>query len=182
VRHTGFETRASGEGSSPRCGHGGGDGSNFPRRKWLGRPEDGVEGLDGEVEGGWHARGVKKAYDRATREEGVARRPFSGQRHARGGGPVGARPREGGGGLATACPRAGRPGHECVRSGGGSPGTAAPGHARGRQGKRERWARARETDKWGPSNRGNGAGDRWGRLQCRWFKLNQTELNQFERI
>jgi hypothetical protein len=68
VRHTGFETRATGEGSSPRCGHGGG--SNFPFRKWLGRPEDGVEGLGGEVEGGWRARGVKKACDEAKREEG----------------------------------------------------------------------------------------------------------------
>jgi hypothetical protein len=83
VRHTRLETGATGEGSSPRCGHGGGDGSNFLQRKWLGRLEDDEEGLGGEVEGGWHARGVKKACDRATREEGVARRPFSGQRHAR---------------------------------------------------------------------------------------------------
>jgi hypothetical protein len=50
-------------------------------------------------------------------------------REAKGGGLVGARPREGGGGLATACTRAGGPGHERVRSGGSSPGTAAPDHA-----------------------------------------------------
>jgi hypothetical protein len=81
VRHMGFETGVTGEGSSPRCGHGGG--SNFPWRKWLGRLEDGVEGLSGEVEGGWCTRGVKKACDGVKREEGVARLPFSGRRHAR---------------------------------------------------------------------------------------------------
>jgi hypothetical protein len=70
VRHTGFETEVTRDGSSPRCGHGDGDGSNFPRRKWLGRSEDGVEGLSGEVEGGWRARGVKKACDGVKREEG----------------------------------------------------------------------------------------------------------------
>jgi hypothetical protein len=31
VRHMGFETGATGERSSPRCSHGGGDGSNFRR-------------------------------------------------------------------------------------------------------------------------------------------------------
>jgi hypothetical protein len=117
---------------------------------------------------------------------GVTRRPFSGRRHAReerdgGGGPVGVRPREGGGGgLAMAHARAGGLGHERVRSGGGNPGTAAPCCARGRQGKRERRARVGETDEWGLANRGKGAGDRWGWLHCRWFKLNQTEPNQFE--
>jgi hypothetical protein len=55
VRHTGFETEATGEGSSPRCGHGSGCGSNFLWRKCLRRPEDDVEGLSGEVEGAWHA-------------------------------------------------------------------------------------------------------------------------------
>jgi hypothetical protein len=45
------------------------------------------------------------------------------------------------GGLATERARAGGPRHEHVRSGGGSPGTAAPGRARGRQGKREREGR-----------------------------------------
>jgi hypothetical protein len=42
-----------------------------------------VEGLSGEVEGGWCVRRVKKACDGAQREEGVARCPFSGRRHAR---------------------------------------------------------------------------------------------------
>jgi hypothetical protein len=73
VRHTGFETEATGEGSSPRCGHGGGGVSNIPQRKWLGRPEDGVEGLGGEVEGGWLS----------GERRGVAGHPFSGRRHAR---------------------------------------------------------------------------------------------------
>jgi hypothetical protein len=54
VRHTGFEIGVTGEGSSPQCSHGSG-GSNFPWRKWLGRPGDGMEGLGGEVEGGWRA-------------------------------------------------------------------------------------------------------------------------------
>jgi hypothetical protein len=63
-----------------------------------------VEGLGGEVEGCWRTRGVKKACGRVKRRRGVARRPFSGRRHAReerdgGGGPVGVRPREGGGGA-----------------------------------------------------------------------------------
>jgi hypothetical protein len=78
--------------------------------------------------------------------------------------------------------RAGAPEHERVRSGGGSPRTTAPGRAQWRQGKKERRARAGETDEWGPANRGKGAGDTWGQLQCRLFKLNQIEPNQFERI
>jgi hypothetical protein len=45
--------------------------------------------------------------------------------------------------------RAGAPEHERVRSGGGSPRTTAPGRAQGRQGKKERRARAGETDEWG---------------------------------
>jgi hypothetical protein len=74
-----------------------------------------VEGLGGEVEGGWRVHGVKKACDGAKREEGVPLHPFSGRRHVReerDGGPVGARPRGGGGGLATMRARAGGPGHE----------------------------------------------------------------------
>jgi hypothetical protein len=42
-----------------------------------------VDELSGEVEGGWRARGVKKACDGAKREEGVARCPFSGRWHVR---------------------------------------------------------------------------------------------------
>jgi hypothetical protein len=45
--------------------------------------------------------------------------------------------------------RAGGPGYERVRSGGDSLGTVASGHARGRQGKRERRVRVGETDEWG---------------------------------
>jgi hypothetical protein len=45
--------------------------------------------------------------------------------------------------------RAGGPGYERVRSGGDSLRTVASGHARGRQGKRERRVRVGETDEWG---------------------------------
>jgi hypothetical protein len=57
------------------------------------------------VEGGWCARGVKKVCDGAKREEGVgslgAPLVAGGTRGKRGmgGGPVGVRPREGGGGA-----------------------------------------------------------------------------------
>jgi hypothetical protein len=147
-----------------------------------------MEGLCGEVEGGWCARGVKKVCDGAKREEGVgslgAPLVAGGTRGKRGMGGVrsacGHVKEEGG--LAMAHARAGGLGHERVRSGGGNPGTAAPCCARGRQGKRERRARVGETDEWGLANRGKGAGDRWGWLHCRWFKLNQAEPNQFERI
>jgi hypothetical protein len=104
-----------------------------------------VEGLGGEVEGGWRAHGVKKACNGAKREEGVPLHPFSGRRHVReerDGGPVGARPRGGGGRLATMRARAGGPDTSGVRSGGGSPRTAALGHTRGRQGKREKGEKA----------------------------------------
>jgi hypothetical protein len=124
---------------------------------------------------------------------GVARCPFSGRRHVieerngRGVWSVCGHVKEEGG-LATACAQARGPGHERVQSGGGSLRTAAPDRARGRQGKREREGRGRwrpmsgDDLRWGPANRGKGVGDRWGWLQWRWFKLNQTEPNQFERI
>jgi hypothetical protein len=66
------------------------------------------------------------------------------------GGPGWVHHAEGGGGvLAMARTRARGLRHEPVRSDGGSPRTAAPGRAWGRQGKRERRARAGETDQWG---------------------------------
>jgi hypothetical protein len=52
------------------------------------------------------------------------------------------------GGLAMARARAGGPGHEHVRSGGGSPRTAAPGRTRGRQGKREKGERTGKAGRW----------------------------------
>jgi hypothetical protein len=101
-----------------------------------------VEGLGGEVEGGWRARGVKKACDGAKREEGggSARRPFSGRRHAREEGDGGwVRSARGHmkveGGLAAARARAGGPGHEQVWSGGGSPGTRRRVARRGGRGR-----------------------------------------------
>jgi hypothetical protein len=93
------------------------------------------------------------------------------------GGPVGghAERRMGGGGPA------GVGGATCAWSATAMTPAATPGHAWERQGKREK-GESRGAGEWGPANSGKGAGDRWGRLQCRWFKLNQIELNQFERI
>jgi hypothetical protein len=85
---------------------------------------------------------------------GIGRRPFSGRRHVSeerdGWGVRSARGhvKEEEGGLATACARAGRPGHERVWSGGGSPGTATSDHAQGRQGKREKGERVGEAGRW----------------------------------
>jgi hypothetical protein len=103
------------------------------------------------------------------------------------GGPVSARPSGEGGGLAMACARAGGPGHERRAVGWRQPGDDGAVSRTGEAGE-EREGRERgrlvsgANSVWGLANRGKGVGDRWGRLQCRWFKLDQTEPNQFERI
>jgi hypothetical protein len=83
---------------------------------------------------------------------GIGRHPFSGRWHAseeRDGGVRSARGHvKEEGGLAMARARAGGPGHEHVWSDGGSPGTTAPGRARGRQGKREKRERVGEAGRW----------------------------------
>jgi hypothetical protein len=73
VRHTGFETGVTGEGSSPRCGHGGG--SNFHGGSGSCDGRTAWRGLVGKCrEGG--TRRVKKACDGAKREEGGRSAPL----------------------------------------------------------------------------------------------------------
>jgi hypothetical protein len=148
VRHTGFETGVTGEGSSPRCGHGGG--SNFHGGSGSCDGRTAWRGLVGKCrEGG--TRRVKKACDGVKREEGVAQRPFSGRRHTReerDGGVVDAWPRGGGGG----------PGHG-ARSSWGPRTRATCGRAAAARGRRrwvtrwggrgiERRERERGADEW----------------------------------
>jgi hypothetical protein len=91
------------------------------------------------------------------------------------------------GGLGMARARARVPGHERRVVGQRQPRDSGAVSRTGEAGEeregRERGRLASRADSgWGPANKGKGAGDRWGQLQSRWFKLNQTEPNQFERI